>query len=172
MRKLRRCGLEIVFGTLPVTSMFFAFLLSTTSSAQDRLPDAKLDQDADRFVGCYELHLGRWWPWGMGEDTPLVTPPSRIELKLERGSNGFEKDELLIRQIPAAQDSRGSAFWVPGDHANVLLVWTNGFSGVGLRLTKNGNVLSGWAHAHFEVRLRPPHVAHVTAKAIPCPETR
>ena len=108
----------------------------------------------------------------MGEDTPLVTPPSRIGLKLARGSNGFEKDELLIRQIPAAKDLRGSAFWVPGDSGKVLLVWTNGFSGVSLKLTKNGNALKGWAHAHFDVPIRPPHVAHVTAEFISCPETR
>jgi hypothetical protein len=165
MKRLRPCGPRIVFGR-PLTAVLLVFQLSTASGAQDK-PSSDLDQKANSFVGCYELHLGRWWPWGMGEDTRFATPPSRIELTLGRGTNGFEKDELLIRQISSAQDARGSAFWVPGDHGKVLLVWTNGFSGVSLRLAKNGNTLKGWAHAHFDF-FRPPHVAHVVARPVEC----
>jgi len=104
----------------------------------------------------------------MGEDTALVTPPERIQLGLERGDRSFEKEKLLIRRIPPEAESRRSSYWLPLDNNEVLLIWTDGFSGVSLKLTKSRKELRGWAHAHFDSP-RPPHVAHVTAEPIPCP---
>ena len=169
MRKLRPCGLRVVF-CMPLMAMFLVFLLSTASCAQDKLPDMKLDQNANKFVGCYELHLGRWWPWGMGEDTPFVTPPKRIELTLERGTEYFEKDHLLIRDS-VNNSSRKSAFWFSKDNGAVLLVFTNGFSGVSVNLNKRRNELRGWAHAHFDFP-RPPHIARAVAEPVPCSSMR
>ncbi len=40
------------------------------------------------FEGCYELTMGRWWPWSFGEDKYLVTPPDRIELLSETRHTG------------------------------------------------------------------------------------
>ena len=156
---------------MPVASMVLVFLLLTASCAQDKPPDMKLDQNANKFVGCYELRLGRWWPWGMGEDTPFVTPPKQIELTLEPGTEYFEKDHLLIREVPADNSSRKGAFWSSKDNGAVLLVFTNGFSGVNLNLNKRRNELRGWAHAHFDFP-RPPHIAHAVAEPIPCPSAR
>jgi hypothetical protein len=53
------------------------------------------------FEGCYELTLGRWWPWPFGGDNAFVAPPSRIRLLSERGTIGFEEDGFLIRTIPS-----------------------------------------------------------------------
>ncbi len=119
------------------------------------------------FAGCYELNLGRWWPWGMGEDTRFATPPSRVELRLQRGRDGFEQNGLLIRTIPSDPASRRSSFWLPQGNNGLDLIWTTGFSGVSLRLTRHGKELRGWAHAFFDFP-RPPHVAHVTARPINC----
>jgi hypothetical protein len=149
--------------------VFFASLSLVSSYGQEDIANGtgKVEQKGKSFAGCYELRLGRWWPWGMGDDTPLATPPTQIELKLERGKDYFEKDELLIRQIGSATRAHGSSFWVPTDDSAVLLVWTNGFSGVSLRLRKSGSDLQGWAHAHFDFP-RPPHVAHVVATPVAC----
>jgi hypothetical protein len=163
---MRPADLEIVF-TRSLLLLFLVF--SSLCTGQSSLSNS---QAANKFAGCYELHLGRWWPWGMGEDTPLVTPPPRIELKLERGNEGFEKDRFLIREIPAASSSRRSSYWMPVGGGEALLIWTDGFSGVSLRLRKNGQDLSGWAHAHFDVVPVLPHVAHAIAKSIPCSSTR
>ena len=51
------------------------------------------------FVGCYELELGRWWPWGYGGDSSFVTPPKRVQFLAEPGIEGFEQDGFLLRGI-------------------------------------------------------------------------
>jgi len=120
------------------------------------------------FAGCYELRLGRWWPWGMGEDTKFATPPRRVELRLEHGTDGFERNGLVIRSIPAMEPSRRKAYWQPQGSDGVDLNWTDGFTGVTLRLTKNGKELRGWAHPHFDSGELIPHTAYVTASPIVC----
>lgn len=47
------------------------------------------------FAGCYELKLGRWWPWSFGEDNQFVTPASKIQLLPQQGTEGFEKNGLV-----------------------------------------------------------------------------
>jgi hypothetical protein len=152
---------------LSVTIWFLWLLISAPVCGGQESQTSIAKQNAASFAGCYDLRLARWWPWAMGKDTALVTPPERIQLELERGNRSFEKDKLLIRQIPLQKESRRSSYWLPEDKNEVLLIWTDGFSGVSLRLTRNGNKLHGWAHAHFDFP-RPPHVAHVTAELISC----
>ena len=123
------------------------------------------------FAACYELKLGRWWPWGFGEENVYVTPPTRIQLLGEHGTRGFEKDKLLIRTIPR-QDrpsaSRESSFWSAKSQSQLLLTWTDGFVGVSLDLTKNRDEWNGWAHPHFDAVKLIPRIAHVTARRITC----
>ena len=128
------------------------------------------------FAGCYELTLGRWWPWSYGEDTVYVTPPSHIELLSVRGSEGFEKDSFLIRTVPATKlvgsGWRVSSFWQLNSKDWLTLTWTNGFTGVSLKLKKQGDELRGWAHPHFDFPHLIPRTAHVAARKIPCPTSR
>jgi hypothetical protein len=123
------------------------------------------------FEGCYEVKLGRWWPWGFGEENAYVTPPTRIQLLGEHGTRGFEQDKLLIRTIPR-QDrpsgSRESSFWSTKSQSQLLLTWTDGFVGVTLDLTKNRDELNGWAHPHFDAVKLIPRIAHVRARRITC----
>ena len=135
------------------------------------IPPASAQNSISRaapFAGCYELQLGRWWPWSMGEDTEFATPPRRIELQLRQGTDGFERDGFAIRTIPAVGSSRRKAYWQPQGSEGVSLIWTDGFTGVTLRLTKHGKELRGWAHPHFDSARLVPHVAHVTASPILC----
>jgi len=131
------------------------------------------DPTNQSFTGCYELNLGRWWPWGFGEDNKYVTSPRLIELLSERGTFGFEQNELLIRAIPrpkaAETGRRRASFWQKKSQREINLFWTDGFTGVTLTLEKNGDELHGWAHPHLDAGEFIPHAARVTARHIPCP---
>ncbi len=128
--------------------------------------------DISSFLGCYELVLGRWWPWSFGEDTIYVTPPTRIELLSEPGTKGFEKYGLIIRAIPHQKRDPTVhpvySYWQIESSTQVYLVWTNGFSGVTLKLEKHGMELRGWAHPHFDFPRFVPRFQRVTAKRITC----
>lgn len=151
-------------------------LVPSGSIAQTDKTDAKAHMQPASipasFEGCYELKVGRWWPWSFGEDNALVAPPSRIQLLGERGTRGFEKDKLLVRSIPQKErpsESRGSSFWSMKSANQLLLTWTDGFVGVTLDLTKGTDEMNGWAHPQFDAVKLVPRVAHVTARRIACP---
>jgi hypothetical protein len=124
------------------------------------------------FVGCYDLKLGRWWPWGFGEDSPYVTPPSRIRLLPLRGEEGFEQNGFLLRAISprkGAPSGRGRpSYWQAKSNNQIELIWTNGFTGITLELEEKGKELRGWAHPHFDVVPVIPRIARVTAQRISC----
>jgi hypothetical protein len=123
---------------------------------------------AEPFAGCYELKLGRWWPWGFGRDTQYVTPPSRIQLLAERGTKGFEQDGFLIRAIKGTAPGRGGpSYWQVRSSDLIDLIWNDGFSGVTLRLKKRGNELDGRAHPHFDFPT-VARTAKATAQRIAC----
>jgi hypothetical protein len=89
------------------------------------------------FEGCYELTLGRWWPWSFGGDNEFVTPPSRIQLLSEHGTKGFEKDGFLIRRI-SPKGRGGPSYWRVNSDNQIDLMWNDGFTGVTLVLKKHG----------------------------------
>lgn len=152
----------------------FVSIIAWSSSQQAKSQTSVQTQSAllpTSFAGCYELKMGRWWPWSFGGDTIFVTPPSRIELLSERGTKGFERDGFLIRAIPqpkgAAPANGGPSYWQVKSDNQIDLMWNDGFSGVTLALRKVGNDLSGWAHPHFDFPTIP-RIARVTARRISC----
>lgn len=124
------------------------------------------------YVGCYQLSVGRWWPWSFGGDTPYVTSPNRVELMLNRGTEGWAKDQLLIRVTPAQKSTvsggRGASFWEVQPNNRIDLIWTDGFTGVTLKLEKQGNDLRGWAHPHFDSGALIPRIARVKGRRVAC----
>jgi len=122
-------------------------------------------------AGCYELKMGRWWPWGFGGDNEFVTPARKIELLAVPGTNGFEQYGSQIRTIPPVKEN-GSihrfSYWNISADGHVELNWTTGFSGVALSMEKHGEMLIGWAHPHFDFPTLIPRVMHVTARRIAC----
>jgi hypothetical protein len=156
-----RCSTAAFLALIVIT---YGCLAQESSIQGAQIPVAQ----AAPFAGCYELKLGRWWPWGMGGDTKFATPSRRIELTLERGTKTFERQGLFIRAIPPDTTLSRNAWWVPLPGDRVDLFWTNGFAGAALRLAKRGDDLHGWAHAFFDT-LRPPHIAHVAARRVACP---
>lgn len=129
------------------------------------------DSKTGAFTGCYNLKLGRWWPWGFGEDNIFATPPNRIKLFPEQGTVGFEQNGLLIREITPGKGPspfrRRSSYWQVKSSDKVDLTWTTGFSGVTLELKKGRKDMRGWAHPFWDFP-RLPRIARVTAKPIAC----
>jgi hypothetical protein len=130
------------------------------------------DNEIQSYAGCYQLSIGRWWPWSFGGDTPYVTPPNRVELTLNRGTEGWAKDQLLIRVTPAQKSTvsggRGASFWEVQPKNGIDLIWTDGFTGVTLKLEKQGNDLRGWAHPHFDSATLIPRIAQVKGRRVAC----
>jgi len=136
---------------------------------QVRTETAAETQAAASFAGCYELRLGRWWPWGFGKENGYVTPPSLVQLIAERGAQGFEQDGYLIRPMKSPTTGRGGpSYWHVKSDEKIDLIWTDGFTGVTLEMEKHGNELSGRAHPHFDAVPLIPRTANVTAQRIAC----
>jgi hypothetical protein len=158
----------------PATLLVLLIALSPLSLAQNATSGARVQSTAQTapFTGCYELNVGRWWPWGFGEDGVSIAPPKHVRLLAERGTKGFEQDGFLMRAMPASKgESSGrarSAYWQVKSAEQVDLIWTDGFTGIRMKLEKQSDGLSGWAHPISDVQPLIPRVAHVTARWIPC----
>lgn len=156
---------------LSVCSVAIVLLLVAWSPRADKPASSPAKKDTmspTSFVGCYEVRMGRWWPWGFGKDTGFVTPPGRVQLLAEPGKEGFEKYGFLIRQLPS-KGRGGPTYWRIEPNHKVDLVWTDGFTSVTLSLERHGNTLRGWAHPHFDMFRFIPRIAHVIAHRIACP---
>jgi hypothetical protein len=168
-KAMRLLKLYIIFCCL-VVSLLFALRLLEAWWWQSK-EQSHVAVSATSFAGCYELKLGRWWPWSFGGDNEFVTPPSKIELLAIQGTEGFETEGFLIRGIPPSQGNtigrRRASFWQAKSKNDVGLTWTTGFSGVTLNLSRHGNDLRGWAHPFFDFPTSP-RIMHVTAQRIPC----
>jgi hypothetical protein len=156
-----------------------ALLLAPASAAQAPPPISSKAAEAGSatasFVGCYQISLGRWWPWSFGEDTVFVTPPSRIQLLSQRGTQAFEKNGFIIWSLPHNKGAmpgtrRVFSYWSANSANGAELTWTDGLTGVFLALHKRGNDLRGWAHPHFDFPHFIPRTAHVEARKMPCDE--
>ena len=153
-----------------IAGIIFAlpFPQGNSSEANAQTQSASLNAS---FAGCYELKLGRWWPWSFGEDNEFVTPPTKIQLLPVPGTVGFEQNGFVIRRIPPDEGStfgrRRSSYWQVRSGTHVDLIWTNGLSGVTVNLRKHGDKLRGWAHPHFDFPTLP-RIMHVTARPIAC----
>lgn len=130
----------------------------------------------DSFAGCYELTLGRWWPWGFGSDDAFFTPPRRIKLLTEPGTKGWEENGLLLRALQdsgATKGGRGGpSYWNVRSQNQIDLTWTDGFTGISIRLSRTGKELRGWVHPHSDAPMFIYHTAHVTARLIDCGITK
>ena len=148
------------------SSIFFVQAQTESSSREKEVSEVAV------FAGCYNLALGRWWPWGLGEDAHFFTPPNRIRLLPTHGSEGFEKNGLLVRAIPMPNGARagrgGPAYWNAKSARQIEIVWTDGFTGVTLKLEKDKNELKGWAHPVTDAPFVVPRIARVLAFPVPC----
>jgi hypothetical protein len=139
---------------------------------QNCSPPVRVESQTSPFIGCYQLTLGKWWPWAFGEDTKYVTPPTRVRLLPERGAEGFEQNGFLLRAVPTNKRTTyvrgGPSYWQVESTNQIDLIWTDGFTGVTLKLEKQGYELRGWAHPHFDAASLIPRTARVVARPTAC----
>jgi hypothetical protein len=123
----------------------------------------------ENIQGCYELTLSAWRPnLNIGEDAVFVTPPHRIQLFAERGTQGWESEGYVVKPAPGVEPSihRGS-YWSPKSSESLEIVWTTGFSGLAMILKVEGTDLRGEAQSFWDFPRRQQK-ADVTARKVGC----
>jgi len=143
-------------------------LLTAMPSGEDQKTASERTPFEIKFAGCYQLNLGRWWPWGFGEDNQFVTLPQRIELLSKQGTEGWEQGHLLLRAMPNTFGRKGPSFWEARDDNRIELVWTDGFTGVTIDLRKEKHEFRGKAHPHFDSFALIQRIAYVKMRKITC----
>jgi hypothetical protein len=96
-----RIGLGWTLSTAVLISL--VTLSCAVMSSAPRQSDVENPEDKEsKFIkpeaieGCYEVGTLTWRPdLKLGEDAEFITPPRRIHISAEHGSEGFEKDWLL-----------------------------------------------------------------------------
>ena len=99
-------------------------------------------------LACYTLTLGAW---NAPLPEPLPPPPLALQLTDSLGTQILENGRRIVRSLPA-----GSAraypfqFWEAREQGDVLIVFSNGFTGMTMDLVPAGNNYSGTARAFFD----------------------
>jgi len=174
---LDRCavlrGMSRAESALLVGLLTFAWLGLRSSLAQSPKEKSK-EQDAilikpEKVQGCYELGTLEWRPdLKLGKDAVFITPPPRIQILVEGGTSGFEKNEYLVRPAPGLQPSiHSSTYWVPKGPNSIELIFTTGFSGLSIYFKLEGDTLQGTAQTFWDFD-RKQQTAHVVAHKIDC----
>lgn len=138
-------------------------------SAQDKPKRGREVARAENIQGCYELTLSPWQPnLRLGEDSQFITPPHRVLLVAERGTQGWEKDGYIVKPAPGVQPSihRGS-YWLLRNEQSIEIVWTTGFSGLSMDLKVEGDVMRGKAKSFWDFP-RKQQRADVVARKVDC----
>jgi hypothetical protein len=151
----------------------FGGLVSSLEARRTNVQTKSKDQSQlvapENIKGCYELTLSDWLQdLKLGEDTVFITPPHRIQLFAERGTKGWEAEGYIVKAAPGARASvhRGS-FWLPKGPKSIEIVWTTGFSGLGMGLTLEEDELHGKAKTFWDFPRRE-QTADVVARKVDC----
>lgn len=129
--------------------------------------------EPEKIQGCYELTLSAWRPnLSLGEDAIFLTPPHRIQLFAERGTQGWESEGYVVKPAPGEEPSihRGS-YWLSKSSHSIEIVWTTGFSGLVMGLKIEGTDLRGEAKSFWDFP-RGRQTAQVTARKVECQSVR
>jgi hypothetical protein len=144
----------------------FADCVALVRAQEQRKPELVKPEN---IQGCYELTLSAWRPnLNLGEDVVFVTPPHRIHLFAERGTQGWESEGYVVKPAPGVAPSlhRGS-YWSPKNPQSIEIVWTTGFSGLAMILKIEGTDLRGEARSFWDFPRRQQK-ADVTARKVEC----
>lgn len=149
-------------------------VISNAASQQPSAsPDAKQDSqfvNPETLRGCYDLTLSPWFPdMKLGDDEALVTPPARIQLLAQKGTEGSETEGYLVRPAPGVKPSvHSGSYWVPKGRKSIKIIWTTGYSGLTMDLkTSDDEVLRGKATTFWDFNRRK-QTAEVVARRVDC----
>lgn len=99
-------------------------------------------------LACFTLSLGGW---NSALPEPLPAPPSALQLTDSLGTQILENGRRIVRNMPAGSGkSYPFQYWVPREHGDVLIVFSNGFTGMTIDLAPAGENFTGTARAFFD----------------------
>jgi hypothetical protein len=116
---------------------------------------------------CLAAQIGDWMP--PSELTQRQQPPDVFELLEEMGTGMFERGRTIVR--PAIEGyGTPSAYWSEPSPDSLIVTWTNGFEGIRLRLTREGEIWTGTANPITDVVVvgRPTPTASVVVEPVAC----
>ena len=120
------------------------------------------------LVGCYALSVQKW-----PQNVIFKTPPPRIELKAApaRAASGKAAGFQVLPTSDGRSTFPRSGFWVP-EANGVLITWTNGVSGLRMRLTTTRAGIPGTTEAYWDFKLDSEdpgeRTGTLTARKVPC----
>jgi hypothetical protein len=153
-------------------SLLCGAIVSPTSQSTGQNAQEKQSKSVEpkTIQGCYELGPLEWKPdLELDKDEAVfITPPRRIELLAERGTQGKEKNGYLVRPAPGFPKSiHRASYWQPTGVKTIEVVFTTGTSGLSMELELEGDSLRGIARTHWDFR-RKVQTAHINAHRIEC----
>lgn len=99
-------------------------------------------------LGCYSLTLGAW---SAELPEPLPPPPAQLQLTDSLGTTVLENGRRVVRSMPAGSvKAYPFQFWEPREQGDVLVIFSNGFTGMTMDLAPVPAGLSGTARAFFD----------------------
>lgn len=103
---------------------------------------------APSSLACYTLTLGAW---SAPLPEPLPPPPSGLQLTDSLGTYILENGRRVVRSMPTGSvKAYPFQFWEAREGGDVLIVFSNGFTGMTMDLAPAGENLSGTARAFFD----------------------
>jgi len=168
-----RCALPKLLGICFVSCLCVSAL--SRAAPQTSSPQLAPKQDSqllnpEILQGCYALTMSPWFPeMKLGDDEALVTPPARIQLLAQKGTEGSETGGYLVRPAPGVKPSvHSDSYWVPKGRKSIKIIWTTGYSGLTMDLkTSDDEVLRGKASTFWDFNRRK-QTAEVVAHRVDC----
>lgn len=101
----------------------------------------------EEAAGCYDLTLGAW----NGQADEVLVLPQTIELRDELGTDGMENGRRLVRPFPDTDNrSYPWAFWEPLASDSIRVIWSTGFTGIGMRVARRPSGYTGLAESFLD----------------------
>ena len=107
--------------------------------------------DADRaqaLVGCWATTVGTFKAMSKyGVDSGQTNVPPRVRFDSAPGrSIANQPLGRLLRAIPGFSGTQyRDGYWVIGEHDDIGLTWSTGFTGLGMSVRQTGDTLRGYA---------------------------
>lgn len=97
---------------------------------------------------CYSVALGAW---STELPEPLPAVPLLVQLTDSLGGNVLENGRRVLRSMPPGSvKAYPFQYWVPREEGLVLIVLSNGFTGMTMDVAPQDNNYDGVAHAFFD----------------------
>jgi hypothetical protein len=120
---------------------------------------------ADDVTGCYTLRMGPWEPAVQASDVDYLRLPATIELT-SRPSERVGGVKQMLPSQGVKPSIHKFSYW-NSDNDHLYLVWSNGFSGIGMTLTRTAQGWVGEAVMSWDYE-RESERSQVVAQKVSC----